>query len=254
MAGRIFDTHAHYYDEKFDGLRDNIICELENSAVCGVINCGINIETSIQCAEYAENNELFYAAVGYHPEEITDKTFFEREKLVMLAEKRKVVAIGEIGLDYYWSTEFKQNQIDFFIKQLELANELDMPVIIHDREAHGDTLSIVSKHKPKGVMHCFSGSRETANEIIKLGMYIGIGGCLTFKNSKKLRETAEKIPLERILLETDAPYMAPEPHRGKINRSDYIIFVAQKLAEIKSITVDEVLKTTEANARTLFNI
>lgn len=254
MSGKIFDTHAHYYDEKFDGIRESLISELEVSCIAGVINCGVDIPSSESCIAMAKNHKNFYAAAGYHPESVDENAVFDKEKLIGLLKNDKVVAIGEIGLDYYWDTSFKQKQLEFFEQQLILANELDMPVIVHDREAHADTLNLILKYKPKGVMHCFSGSIETAHEIIKAGMYIGIGGVLTFKNSKKIREIAKELPIDRILLETDAPYMSPEPHRGKINRSDYIIYVAQKLAEIREVTLDEILTATENNARTLFSI
>ena len=171
-----------------------------------------------------------------------------------LINNKRTVAIGEIGLDYYWDTTFKQKQIEMFEKQLIFANEHSLPVIIHDREAHGDTLELIKKHKPKGVLHCFSGSVEMAKEAVNLGLYIGFGGVLTFKNSKKAVEVAEAIPLESILLETDAPYLAPEPNRGKLNRSDYIEFVAKKLADIKNIDYDEVLNQTLKNTKKLFNI
>ena len=164
------------------------------------------------------------------------------------------MAVGEIGLDYYWSTEYKIEQKELFIKQIEIAKKLDMPVIVHDREAHNDTFEILKKYKPKGAVHCYSGSTEMAKEIVKLGMYIGIGGVLTFNNAKKLCEVAKEIPIERILLETDAPYLAPVPYRGKINISSYIYYVAEKLAEIKNISLEEVLKVTNENARKLYKI
>lgn len=250
----IFDSHAHYDDAKFDLIREEILAKMPENNVCGIINCGTDISTSLMSINLAEKFPFIYAAIGYHPESVNDTTVFEKDKLIELSKNKKVVAIGEIGLDYYWDTSFKTNQIDFFEKQLFLAKKLDLPVIIHDRDAHGDTLEILKKHRPKGVLHCFSGSIEMAREIIKLGLYIGVGGVITFKNSKKLVEIVKEISLERILLETDAPYLAPEPYRGKTNNSAYILRVAEKIAEIKSITTKEVLSVTTKNVKALFNI
>ncbi len=252
--GMIFDSHAHYDDTRFDNLRDELLLEISQNGVCGIINCGTDIDTSAFSVSLAEKYDFVYAAVGYHPESVNDKTVFDEQQMLKLISNKKTVAIGEIGLDYYWDTTFKQKQIEMFEKQLIFANERSLPVIIHDREAHGDTLEIIKKHKPKGVLHCFSGSVEMAKEAANLGLYIGFGGVLTFKNSKKAVEVAEAIPLESILLETDAPYLAPEPNRGKLNRSDYIEFVAKKLADIKNIDYEEVLNQTLKNTKKLFNI
>lgn len=252
--GMIFDSHAHYDDARFDNLRDELLLEISQNGVCGIINCGTDIDTSTFSVSLAEKYDFVYAAVGYHPESVNDKTVFDEQQMLKFISNKKTVAIGEIGLDYYWDTTFKQNQIEMFEKQLIFANKHSLPVIIHDREAHGDTLEIIKKHKPKGVLHCFSGSVEMAKEAVNLGLYIGFGGVLTFKNSKKAVEVAEAIPLESILLETDAPYLAPEPNRGKLNRSDYIEFVAKKLADIKNIDYDEVLNQTLKNTKKLFNI
>ena len=250
----IFDSHAHYDDERFDGIRDEILSKMPENNVCGIINCGTDISTSLISIDLSQKYPFVFAAVGYHPQSVNQDIVFEKEKLEILLNNKKTVAIGEIGLDYYWDTEFKEKQIDFFEKQLLLANELNLPVIVHDREAHSDTLTLLKKHNPKGVVHCFSGSMEMAREIIKLGMYIGVGGVVTFKNSKKLVEIVKEIPLERILLETDAPYLSPEPYRGKTNNSAYIKFVAEKIANIKNVTPEEVLSVTTANVKTLFNI
>ncbi len=249
----IFDSHAHYDDERFDGIRDNLFTELKKD-VCAIINCGTDIKSSLFSLEMAKKYDFLYAAVGYHPECINADTVFDEPKMLELISHKKTVAIGEIGLDYYWDTTYKAEQKALFERQILFANQHNLPVIIHDREAHSDTFEIVKKYKPKGVLHCYSGSVEMAKEYIKMGMYIGIGGVLTFKNSKKTVEVASQIPLERILLETDAPYLSPEPNRGKLNRSDYIIFVAQKLAEIKNISTNEVITTTTKNAKELFNI
>ncbi len=194
-----------------------------------------------------------YCAVGIHPECITENSLDELDEIKKLSKHKKVVAIGEIGLDYYWDIP-KEPQKLIFEKQLELANELDMPVNIHDREAHGDTLELLKKYKPKGILHCFSGSVETAREIIKLGMYIGMGGVITFKNSRKAVEVISDIPIEKLVLETDCPYLSPIPFRGKRNHSGMIQYTAEKIAEIKNIPVEYVLKITLENAKKVYNI
>lgn len=250
----IFDSHAHYDDHRFDSVREDLLANMPKNRVGGIINCGTDIASSAFSVDLSKKFPFVFAAVGYHPGEIDDSTVFDKDKLIELSKNRRTVAIGEIGLDYYWDTTYKAQQIDFFKRQLNLAKELNLPVIIHDRDAHGDTLEILKKYKPKGVLHCFSGSIEMAREIIKLGLYIGVGGVITFKNSKKLAEIVNEIPLEKILLETDAPYLAPEPNRGKTNNSSYIIYVAEKIAEIKGITTEEVLSVTTKNVKTLFNI
>ncbi len=250
----IFDSHAHYNDERYADNRSEAIDFAANNGVIGIINCGTDIASSEQSVYLSEKYPFFYAAVGYHPECIDDKTVFDESALLRLVSNKKVKAIGEIGLDYYYDTTYKANQIDFFEKQILFAKKNSLPVIIHDREAHKDTLDIIKKHKPNGVLHCFSGSVEMAQEIINSGMYIGIGGVVTFKNAKKLAEVVKSIPLEKILLETDAPYMAPEPFRSKTNNSAYIKYVAEKIAEIKNVDVSTVYKTTVNNTKSLFNI
>lgn len=250
----IFDSHAHYDDSKYDGIRDDALAFAQNNGVGAIINCGCDISSSAASVALAEKYDFIYAAAGYHPECVNASTVFEEEKLEHLIRHPKVVAVGEIGLDYYWSDEYKIKQLDFFEKQLNFAATHSLPVIIHDRAAHADSLSLIKKYKPAGVVHCFSGSAEMAQEIVSIGMYIGVGGVLTFKNSKKLAEVVRKIPPDRILLETDAPYMAPEPFRGETNNSSYIRYVAEKIAEIKDISTDEVLEKTYNNACSLFNI
>ena len=248
--GSIIDTHAHFNDPKFDEYRNELLYALPSLGVEKIINCGCSDLTSLDCIALAEKYPHIYAAVGYHPCSVTgDIDIGTIEK--MLANE-KVVAIGEIGLDYYWDKTYIAEQKTAFRLQLELAKKHDMPVIIHDRDAHADTMEIIREHKPKGVFHCFSGSVETARELIKLGMYIGIGGVLTFKNSRRLKEVAADIPLEYILLETDAPYLSPEPKRGKVNNSSLIIYVAEALAEIKGVSVEEVLSVTRENSINLF--
>ncbi|MBO5913042.1 MAG: TatD family hydrolase [Clostridia bacterium] len=254
--GSIFDTHAHYDDERFDDCRDELLNTLSTNGVGYIINNSTDLfESAEKCLKMSAEHEFCYTAVGIHPELVETKEMqVDEERLRELATNPKVVAIGEIGLDYYWSSEHKDNQKSVFRRQCELANELGLPVIVHDREAHGDTLDILREIKPKGSLHCFSGSREMALELVKLGMYIGVGGVVTFNNARKLVETVEAVPLERILLETDAPYLSPVPYRGKTCHSAYIYYTALKIAEIKNISVDEVLKVTFDNAKELFAI
>lgn len=249
---QIFDSHAHYDDEVFDNDRDELMEQMFRSNVCGIINCGSSVESSRKSVELARRYSNFFAAVGVHPE--SADRYDEAALVEMIDNGGRAVAIGEIGLDYHWDTVPRDIQRQVFEKQILLAKELDFPIIVHDREAHADTLELLCKHRPRGVVHCFSGSVEMAEQVIKLGMYIGIGGVLTFKNARKLREVAEAVPLERILLETDAPYMAPEPYRGHRCNSAMISFVADKLAEIKGISRAEVLRVTRQNVRDLFGV
>lgn len=250
----IFDTHAHYNDEKFDSDRDFLLSDLhENYGVGKIINCGDTLESSRFCLELARKFPFIFAAVGIHPEAVKEDKF-NLSEIEKLAKNDKVAAIGEIGLDFYWDKTYKKEQTEVFADQTDIALSLSKPVIVHSREATADTLDILLSKKPSGVLHCFSGSRETAKQILNIGMYLGIGGSLTFKNSLKLREVAEYIPLDRILLETDAPYMAPEPFRGRRNNSALIYFVAEKLAEIKKVPLETVLKTTYENAERLFDV
>ncbi len=248
----IFDTHAHYDDDVFSAGFDDLIFSLKQSGVGGIITCGCDKESSLKAIELAEKYDIIYAAVGIHPGNVDDGDSIDDIK--PLLSHKKCVAIGEIGLDYYWRQDNKEKQKDIFISQLKLANEYDLPVLVHDREAHADTLEILKEYKPKGVVHAFSGSVEMAREITKLGMYLGVGGVLTFKNAKALPNVVSDTPMDKILLETDAPYLAPEPFRGKTNHSAFIKYTAEKMAEIKGISTDEVLDLTFKNAKILFNI
>lgn len=250
----IFDTHAHYNDKAFDEDRTNLLDSFSESGILGVINCGTDIESSKKSIELSEQYDFMYCAVGVHPEDITKTSENYIDEIRELAKHKKCVAIGEIGLDYYWVKDNKEEQKKIFTEQIILANELNLPVIIHSRDAHNDTLEILKKYKPKGVLHCFSGSVEIMNEALKIGMYIGLGGAVTFKNARVPLEVAKNLPLERLLLETDCPYMSPVPHRGKRNQSTYISFVAKKIAEVKNLTKEEVLATANRNATELFNI
>ncbi len=252
----IFDTHAHYDDERFDINRDDLLNTLSDNGVGYIINNSTDLfDSAERCLKMSETHKFCYTAVGIHPEVVETKgAEVDEARLRELVGRPKVVAIGEIGLDYYWSTEHKDSQKAVFRRQCELANEMNLPVIVHDREAHGDTLHILREVKPKGSLHCFSGSREMALELVKLGMYIGVGGVVTFNNARKLVETVEAVPIERLLLETDAPYLSPVPYRGKTCHSAYIYYTAMKIAEIKGIDVSEVLKITSINAKRLFSI
>lgn len=249
----IFDTHAHYDDSAFDEDRNSVLDMIFNNGVCGVVNQGTNVKTSEFSISLAQNYNGIYAAVGLHPECLDENSIDDIEKIKKLALHNKVVAIGEIGLDYYYDIP-KELQKTVFAKQLELAAELDMPVNIHDREAHGDTLEFLKKYRPKGIVHCFSGSVEMAKEVIKLGMYIGIGGVVTFKNARKAVEVTEMLPLDRLVLETDCPYLSPVPFRGKRCDSSLIKYTAERIAEIKNTTAEEVLTLTRKNAANVYGI
>lgn len=254
MYKNIFDSHAHYTDKAFNDDRNELLGSLEESGICGVINCGADIASSIASLELASTYECIFAACGVHPEEVDTLPQDYIDILNNLAKNDKCVAIGEIGLDYYWRQDNKDLQKKVFEEQIILAKELGLPIIVHDREAHADTLEILKKHKPTGVLHCFSGSVEMAKEVLKLGMYIGLGGAITFKNARKPLEVAEMLPPEKLLLETDCPYMSPVPMRGKRNCSAYIPYVAEKIAEIKSTDAQRVLDITAENVKKLFNI
>ncbi len=247
----IFDSHAHFDDERFDDCRDTLLNELSKS-VCGIVTCGCDKDSCKKALSIAQNHNFVYAAVGIHPCNTDSGTTVE--DIERLAQHKKCVAIGEIGLDYYWEPDKKNEQKQIFISQIELAKKLDLPIIVHDREAHADTLQILKEYRPKGVVHCYSGSPEMANEIIKIGMYIGVGGVVTFKNAKRLPEVVEAIPEDRLLIETDAPYLAPVPYRGETCHSGLIPLTAKKIAEIRKTTAKEILKITAKNAKTLFGI
>lgn len=249
----IFDSHAHFDDERFEDPVSYLSHLKENYGVDQILNCAVDITSAKKCLSFSKALPFCHTAVGFHPQNIPSGEMSEHlNELRHLIKNEKVVAIGEIGLDYYWDTSRKTEQIAYFKEQLSIANEFNLPVSVHDRDAHGDTLEILKELKPKGVVHCFSGSVEMSKEILKLGMYIGVGGVVTFKNSKTVKEVVFNTPLERILLETDAPYLAPEPMRGKTCHSGLIYFTAQKVAEIKGVALEDVLKTTNQNARDLF--
>ncbi len=255
MTG-IFDTHSHYDDEAFDSDRDELLGSMPQKGVCGIITCGINLLSSAKVLELAGKYDFVYAALGYHPENLCDERKGDLELIAeLLSTEKKAVAVGEIGLDYYYEDGApREEQIDLFCRQIEMAKDLDLPIIVHDREAHGDTLDILKKYKPKGVVHCFSGSVEMAREVVRLGMYIGVGGVLTFKNARKTVEVVEDMPMDRLLLETDCPYLAPVPMRGKRNDSSLIEHIAVRAAEIRGMDAQELVNITTSNAHRLFGI
>ncbi len=246
----IIDTHSHYDDERFNGIRDELLNSLHQNGVDKIITCAVDGSSAKAAIKLTTDYDFIYAAVGIHPENLESKTMIS--EIRDFSRNEKCVAIGEIGLDYHYSSDNKDEQRQVFESQVMLANELDLPVIVHDRDAHADTLEILKKHRPKGVLHCFSGSAEMAKEIIKLGMYIGVGGVVTFKNAKKMPDVIKAIPKDRMLLETDCPYLAPEPYRGRLCHSGYIAITAGKVAEILGEERDSVLKFTRENAKKLF--
>ena len=254
MCHNIFDSHAHYDDEQFELDRNELLVSFKEKGVSGVVCCGTNIENSKFAVELSHKYDFVYSAVGFHPLDNEKYRDGDLEIIKELAKDEKCVAIGEIGLDYHYEKESRAEQLVLVEKQIQLANELDLPIIFHDRESHEDTLNILKKYKPKGVLHCFSGSVEMAKEIIKLGMYIGLGGAVTFKNAVKPCEVAKYVPSDRLLIETDAPYMTPVPFRGKRCDSLHIPYTAEKIAELRGVTAQKILDLTDKNARILFNI
>ena len=254
MYTNIFDTHAHYDDEAFDSDRESLILSLKDRGVVGIVSCGCDIASTVANQNLSHSFDDFYFAAGFHPENLEDFSVEDLEKLEPFFADEKCVAVGEIGLDYHWMNSTKEKQRELFVAQIELAKAKGLPVIVHDREAHGDTLDILKATKPSGVLHCFSGSVEMAREVIKLGMFLGFNGVATFKNARKIPEVIREIPLDRIVLETDCPYLAPEPHRGKRNDSSFIPFIAQRIGEILGISAQEVLDVTNKNARALYNL
>lgn len=254
MYQNIFDTHSHYDDEKFNPDREMLLSTLQSQGVSNVVSCGCDIETTQFNFDLAQKYDFMYFAAGFHPECLEGATLEDLEIVKKFAQNKKCVAIGEIGLDYHWMSSTKEVQKEFFTSQIELAASLDLPVIVHDREAHGDTLDILKATKPKGVVHCFSGSKEMAREIIKLGMYIGLNGVVTFNNARKSLEVVKDIPLDRLVLETDCPYLAPVPHRGKRNDSSLIPFIAEKIAALLDMDAQELLNITNENAKKLYNL
>ena len=252
----IFDTHAHYDSGGFNADRDEVLASLPAAGVGLVVDPGCDVESSRAAVELAEKYPHVYAAVGIHPGDCDGCTDADFAAIRELAKRPKVVAIGEIGLDYYWKDNAPRDfQIAVFRRQLELALELDLPVIVHDREAHGDCLAVVLDYPAlRGVFHCYSGSPEMAEELLKRGWYLGFDGPITYKNARRSPEVVAVTPLDRILIETDAPYLTPEPFRGKRNDSTKLTYVVEKLAEWKGITPAEMERITGENGRRLFGI
>lgn len=251
----LFDTHTHLDDEKFDKDRDEIISSLKEEGISLLVNIGADMKSSQESILLAEKHDFIYASVGVHPCDTKNLTDDDINTLEKMAKHEKVVAIGEIGLDYYWDEPEREIQKEWFLKQLLLAKKLNMPYIVHDRDAHADTLEIIKKcDYTNGVMHCFSGSVEMAQEVIKMGMYVSLSGTVTFKNSKKAQEVAKSIPLDRLLIETDSPYLTPEPFRGKRNNSALIRYTAEKIADIRGISFEELARITLDNGKRFYNI
>lgn len=250
-----FDTHAHYDSSAFDTDREDILAAINNGGVELVVDPGCDVASSELAVELSRRYDFMYAAVGIHPEELQDNTPQALLRIKQLAKEDKAVAIGEIGLDYYWDKQHKQEQKELFTAQLETALELDKPVIIHDRDAHGDSFEIVGRYPGlRGVFHCYSGSAEMAAELLKAGWYLGFDGPVTYKNARKQVEVLEMCPIERILIETDSPYMTPVPHRGERNDSRMLAHIAAKVAELKGITAEEAARITKENGMRLFKI
>ena len=253
----LFDTHAHYDSRQFDADRDEVLSRLKDRGVSLVVNPGCDIPTSRMAVELAEQHSFIYAAVGFHPEELEGAELSDLEAIRELASHEKVVAIGEIGLDYYWvkDEEGRKKEQEFFRAQMAMAEELNLPVIVHDREAHGDCLAIVKEFpNVRGVFHCYSGSVEMAEELVRMGWMISFTGVLTYHNARKSVEVAEAIPIERLMIETDSPYMAPVPHRGKRNDSGFVLHTCEKLAEIKGMSTMECARVTLENGCRFFGI
>ncbi|OPJ61294.1 putative deoxyribonuclease YcfH [Clostridium oryzae] len=256
MQYDIFDSHAHYDDESFDEDRSKIIDEIKSNKVIGILNCGSSVASSKKTIELAKRYDFIYAAVGIHPETAYEADDKGMEEIRSLTSFNKVKAIGEIGLDYYYEENPpREIQKQTFIRHMQLAKDLRLPVIIHDRDAHQDTLEIIRQFpEVNGVVHCFSGSVEFAELCLKEGYYLGVTGVVTFKNAKKIIDVVKMVPLERLLVETDCPYMAPVPNRGKRNQSDYIKYIIEQIASIKCITPEEVSRATISNVKRMLNL
>ena len=254
IYNNIFDTHSHYDDEWFDNDRAALLSSMQDRGVNRIVSCGCDLKSTAANQALANEYDYIYFAAGFHPENLEGASLSDLDKIEAFAADKKCVAIGEIGLDYHWMSSRKEVQKDFFRAQIELAKKLGLPVIVHDREAHGDTLDILRETQPKGVLHCFSGSVEMAREIIKMGMYIGLNGVVTFKNARKSLEVVKDIPIERLVLETDCPYLAPTPHRGERNDSSNIPFIAEKIGEVLGMNAQAVLDITSENAKRLFEL
>ena len=250
-----FDSHAHYDDERFNDDRDELLRFMSKNDVDYIVNAAANIAGSNEGIALAEKYPSIYTAVGVHPHDVGELEEDAIETLERLSKHSKVVAIGEIGLDYYYDHSPRDVQRIWFKRQMDLAKKVELPIIVHSREASKETFDMIKESGlGSGVIHCYSGSAEMAKEYIKLGFYIGIGGTVTFNNARKTVEVVEQIPLESIVIETDCPYLTPMPHRGKRNDSTYLQYIAQKIAEIKNLSIKEVARVTTDNAKALYRI
>lgn len=250
----IFDTHAHYDDEAFDGVRDILLTGMQEAGVDQIMTCGCNLQSSLAAQKLAEQYPFVWYAAGFHPEDAAACTETDLDTIRGFLRHPKCKAVGEIGLDYHWDTCPREIQLKRFEQQILIAKDMGLPVIIHDREAHQDTFELLKKHMPKGVLHCYSGSPEMMKELVKLGFYIGLNGVVTFKNARKAVEVAAQVPIDRLLLETDAPYLAPVPLRGKRCDSTMISYTAACIAAIRDMTMEDLLAVTNQNAREFFQI
>jgi len=252
----LFDSHAHIHDEQFDADREQVINRALENGITGIINVGTCMATSAQAVALAKQYEGIYAAVGIHPHDAEGVLETDYEQLAAWSKQDKVVAIGEIGLDYHYDLAIRDTQRAVFVRQLDVARQMDMPFIIHDRDAHRDIMDIIRSEGKglRGVLHCFSGSLEMAKEVIKLGLYISIAGPVTFKNAAKLPEIVASVPLDRMLIETDCPYLTPHPYRGKRNEPAYVRIVAEQVASLRGLELSALAKATSDNVKRLFKI
>ena len=249
----IFDSHAHYDDKWFDEDREDLLSSMQEKGVCGIVNNSVDLKSAEVCIKFCVKYDFMYGAVGFHPENLEDMPDDYLDRLASLLQHRKIVAVGETGLDYHWDIpKALQNRV--FDEQLRLSLDLNMPIIVHDREAHGDTLDYLKKYSPKALVHCFSGSVEMMREVMRYGGYISLGGVVTIKNARHSVEVAREVPIDRLLLETDCPYMSPVPFRGKRCDSTMIKYTAVKIAEVRNIGVQELLNITAENAKRFYEI
>lgn len=252
----IFDTHAHYDDGQFDEDREDVLLTMQAGGVGTIVDASATVNSWERVLELTQKYLFVYGMIGVHPDEVGDLNEDNFARMEQLLQKEKIVAVGEIGLDYYWDKESRDLQEAWFVSQLELARKWNLPVNIHSREAAADTMQIMKEHARgiPAIIHCYSYSKEMAEEYVRMGYLIGVGGVVTFKNAKRLKEIVKEIPLSHIVLETDCPYLAPEPNRGKRNSSLNLPYVAQAIAELKGITAEEVIRVTEENAKRFYRI
>ena len=254
MYGNIFDSHAHYDDRRFSDDRHELLCSMERNGVVGITNIGCDMKSSYASVDLANRYDFVYATVGIHPHDAKSFTSKDLSLLEDMSKAKKVVALGEIGLDYHYDFSPRDKQKKVFESQLELATDTDMPVVIHSREATADVMELLVKYKPCGIVHCFSGSVETAKIVLSLGMYLGFTGVVTFPNAKKVAEVLKICPLDRLVIETDCPYMSPQPFRGQRCDSTMLSYVAERIAEIKGIGVQEVIDHANINTKRVYGI